>query len=126
MVKQRGWAFAILMGGLTIAFVLGVPLGWVVGGALGWRATYVFSAFVSLLSPLSILATVQRSRRLRGPRPRMADIAGNGAVLHALALTLIAFTATFTVVAFIGPLITAATAASGAGICALQAFIGVG
>ena len=124
--EKRGRAFAIVMGGLTVAFVLGVPIGSVVGGAFGWRATFLFSAVVSLLSLLLILLAVPRIEPTPGQRLRIADLAGNGAVLRTLALTLIGFSATFTVVAFIGPVITAATGATGAGVGALQVFIGVG
>lgn len=124
--EKRGRAFAIVIGGLTVAFVLGVPLGSVVGGAFGWRATFLFSAGISLLSLILILVSVPRIAPIAGPRPRIADLAGNGIVMRSFALTLIGFSATFTVVAFIGPVITATTGATGAGVGALQAFIGIG
>lgn len=63
--EKRGRAFAIVMGGLTVAFVLGVPLGSVVGGAFGWRATFVMSAAVCAMSVAleQIPFTRNRSRR---------------------------------------------------------------
>jgi predicted MFS family arabinose efflux permease len=51
---------------------------------------------------------------------------GNRALLRVLSLTLMAFAATFTVVSFIGPVVTRTTGATGAGIGALQIFIGLG
>lgn len=124
--QQRGRAFAVVMGGLTLAFVLGVPLGSAIGGSYGWRATFAFAAVVASAATVLILAAVPRIKPTRGPRPAMRQLADNARVLHVLILTLVAFTATFTVVAFIGPIVTQTTGARGAGVGALQAFIGLG
>jgi predicted MFS family arabinose efflux permease len=56
--EMRGRAFAIVMGGLTVAFVAGVPLGSVVGGAFGWRATFWLSAAVCAMAIALIAVTV--------------------------------------------------------------------
>jgi DHA1 family inner membrane transport protein len=124
--EKRGRAFAIVLGGLTVAFVLGVPLGSVVGGLYGWRATFTMSAIVCLLSLALITASVPRIAPLEGVRPKFADVFNNTSVMRVLALTLLGFSATFTVVSFVGPVITATTGLSGAGVGALQAFIGLG
>lgn len=124
--EKRGRAFAIVMGGLTVAFVAGVPIGSVVGGAYGWRATFWLSAAVCAAAMALISASVPRILPVPGPRPRFAEIAGNRALLHVFSLTLISVTATFTVVSFIGPVVTRTTGATGAGVGALQVFIGLG
>lgn len=124
--EKRGRAFAIVLGGLTIAFVLGVPLGSVIGGLYGWRATFGMSAIVCLLSLVLITASVPRIEPVTGARPKFADVFSNISVIRVLALTLLGFSATFTVVSFVGPVITATTGLSGAGVGALQAFIGLG
>ena len=124
--EKRGRAFAIVLGGLTIAFVLGVPLGSVVGGLYGWRATFAMSAIVCLLSLVLITASVPRIAPVTGGRPRFGDVLSNTSVMRLLALTLLGFSATFTVVSFVGPVITATTGLSGAGVGAIQAFIGLG
>jgi DHA1 family inner membrane transport protein len=124
--EKRGRAFAIVLGGLTIAFVLGVPLGSVVGGLYGWRATFAMSALVCLLSLVLITASVPRIAPAAGDRPKFGDVFSNTSVMRVLALTLLGFSATFTVVSFVGPVITATTGLSGAGVGALQAFIGLG
>lgn len=123
---KRGKAFAIVTGGLTIAFVVGVPLGSVIGGAFGWRATFLFSAFVSAASLAMILAIVPRIAPAPGPKMRLADVTHNRPVLFVLALTLLGFIALFTVVAFVGPIVTRMTGATGAGVGAVQVFVGIG
>lgn len=124
--EMRGRAFAIVMGGLTVAFVAGVPIGSVVGGTFGWRATFWLSAAVCALAIGLILVSVPRITPVPGPRPKISEIAGNRALLVVFSLTLISFAATFTVVSFIGPVVTRTTGATGAGIGALQVFIGLG
>ena len=124
--EMRGRAFAIVMGGLTVAFVAGVPLGSVVGGAFGWRATFWLSAAVCAMAIALIAVTVPPIAPVAGPRPQISDITGNRALLRVLSLTLMAFAATFTVVSFIGPVVTRTTGATGAGVGALQIFIGLG
>ncbi|CAL78373.1 putative permease of the major facilitator superfamily (MFS) [Bradyrhizobium sp. ORS 278] len=124
--EKRGRAFAIVMGGLTVAFVLGVPLGSVIGGLYGWRATFAMSAMVCLGSVVLVALTVPAIAPAAGARPRLGDVLGNGRVVRVLMLTLIGFAATFTVVSFVGPVITATTGLTGARIGALQAFIGFG
>jgi predicted MFS family arabinose efflux permease len=124
--EKRGRAFAIVMGGLTVAFVAGVPLGSVVGGAFGWRATFWLSAAVCALAIVLIAVSVPRIAPVTGPRPQISDITGNRGLLHVFSLTLLGFAATFTVVSFIGPVVTRTTGATGAGVGALQIFIGLG
>jgi predicted MFS family arabinose efflux permease len=114
------------MGGLTVAFVAGVPIGSVVGGAFGWRSTFWMSAAVCALAIALIAASVPRIAPVGGPRPQVTDITGNRALLRLFTLTLLGFAATFTVVSFIGPVVTRTTGATGAGVGALQIFIGLG
>jgi len=124
--EKRGKAFAIVTGGLTIAFVVGVPMGSVIGGTFDWRATFLFSAFVSAASLAMILAIVPRIDPVPGPKVRLADVTRNRPVLFVLALTLLGFVALFTVVAFVGPVVTRMTGATGAGVGAIQVFVGIG
>jgi DHA1 family chloramphenicol resistance protein-like MFS transporter len=56
----RARALAVLLSGLTVATVLGVPLGTVVGQQLGWRATFWAVAGLALLGLVGVLATVPR------------------------------------------------------------------
>ena len=62
----RARALAVLLSGLTVATVLGVPLGTVVGQQLGWRATFWAVAGLALLGLVGVLATVPR--RTEGTR----------------------------------------------------------
>ena len=57
---SRGRALSIVLGGLTVGTVLGVPIGTAIGQHLSWRASLVFVAAVSALALLSLLAKLPK------------------------------------------------------------------
>ncbi|WP_435592251.1 MFS transporter [Nocardia sp. bgisy118] len=56
--QARARALAVVVGGLTIATALGVPLGDAIGQWLGWRAALVAVAFVCLLAAAGVAVWV--------------------------------------------------------------------
>ncbi|MBK3583158.1 MFS transporter [Streptomyces sp. MBT57] len=62
--RLKGRATAVVVGGVTIACVVGVPAGAVLGERWGWRAAFWAVAAVSLPAFLAILRSVPG-----GPRP---------------------------------------------------------
>ncbi|MEP9382490.1 MFS transporter [Nocardioides sp. KR10-350] len=52
--EQRGRALAVVLGGLTIATVLGVPVGLLLGVHVGWRATLLLVAALALAAGAGI------------------------------------------------------------------------
>lgn len=54
--ERHGRAISMVIGGLTVAIIAGVPLGVLLGDALGWRATFLAVAGLAALSLLGILA----------------------------------------------------------------------
>lgn len=124
--ERRGRAFAVVVGGLTVALVLGVPFGSVVGGNFGWRSTFSYSAMVCALSALIILLGVPRIYPVPGPRAAFAPLFRDSAIRRVFGLTVLGFAAAFTIVSYLGPIINSLTGVTGAGVGALQFFIGVG
>src|SRR5215212_6513113 len=47
--ERRGSALAMVSGGMTLAFVVGIPMGSVVGSVFGWRATFLVAAALSAI-----------------------------------------------------------------------------
>ena len=122
---QRGRAMAIVLSGITLAFVLGIPVGSVIGDLAGWRGTFVYAGALAFGAAALIRAGFPAfpavAARLGAFRSALqADIA------VPLLLTMAGFAATFTAVAFVGPLVTAIAGLTGSGIGAMQALIGVG
>ena len=48
-VEQRGKALGTVLGGFTIATVLGVPIGTWIGVHIGWQATFLFVVLITLI-----------------------------------------------------------------------------
>lgn len=55
--SRRAGAVAWIIGGFSIANVLGVPVGTYIGQLLGWRAAFIVTSAVGIL-PLFIIASV--------------------------------------------------------------------
>ncbi len=124
--ESRGRALAAVLSGLTFAFSLGIPLGTAIGSLFGWRATFVFSGILAGLAAAGVrlglppLPSTDRGGALSlriAFRPEVASVLG---------CTALAFAGLFCISAYIGPIVTAATGIEGAGIGAVQAFVGLG
>jgi MFS transporter, DHA1 family, inner membrane transport protein len=124
---QRGKAMAIVLGGMTLALLLGIPIGSVVGDIAGWRGTFVFAGGIALIAALAVRLVLPE---MPGTEPASSSSAFKTALDPALApwlaLTLIGFAATFTAIAYVGPIVTAISGLKGSGVGAVQAMIGVG
>ena len=57
---RRGQALSIILGGLTVGTVFGVPAGTAIGQHVGWQASLTFIAAVGAAALLGLLATLPR------------------------------------------------------------------
>ncbi|QAY67597.1 MFS transporter [Paenibacillus protaetiae] len=57
---KRAGAVSIMMAGLTIANILGVPLGTYIGQNLGWRASFASIAIMGVIALLGIIALIPK------------------------------------------------------------------
>jgi DHA1 family inner membrane transport protein len=118
--ERRARALALVFAGMTIAQVLGIPLGSLLATSLGWRAVFAAVAVAALAAFLVIRRRVPAE--LAAPPSTLAQLVGllrdPGAAL-ALSVTLVFFAGQFVVVTFLGPVITAAAGVSGGGLALL-------
>lgn len=109
--ERRGRALAIVTGGATIAIALGLPLGSVIGHALGWRATFLCVGLLAAVAAIGLLLGVAKGAgdgiRVAGVSERLG-VAGQPAVLKALSLTFFWAMGAFTAYPFIAPYLHAA------------------
>ncbi|MBB5776675.1 MFS transporter [Nonomuraea jabiensis] len=104
--ERRGRALALVMGGMTVANAIGVPLGTWLGSVSGWRSTLwlvaglgvVGFAWVAAVVPVVRIPTSGRLRE------RLAPL-GDRQVLAVLVTQLLLFAAGFTAYTYIGSLI---------------------
>lgn len=124
--EKRAPALAVVFSGMSLAFLIGIPVGSFVGAAYGWPASFwlatVLAVFAAGVSAVAIPTIGQAPHPPEGAfqtalRPPAKSL---------LAVTFLSFVATFASVAFIGPLVTALTGLVGGAIGWMQLFIGIG
>jgi predicted MFS family arabinose efflux permease len=125
--ERRGRAVAMVFGGLTFALILGVPVGNLVGGSIGYQGVFALVAVVSLLGAAAVRIGIPviAAPPLVGLRDRLA-VARDRRVLMMLAMTVLACLAAFSVFTYIAPLLTATAGVHGTTISFLLFVYGVG
>lgn len=70
--EKRGMAVAVVLAGLTVSGILGVPAGTAIGNAFGWRATFWAMFGLGLLATLAMLALLPRTPAASAPPAGLA------------------------------------------------------
>ncbi|MDJ0379883.1 MFS transporter [Streptomyces sp. G-G2] len=105
--EKKAGAIAMMFTGLTVANVVGVPLGTLVGQHLGWRVTFFIVAGLGVLGLLGIARLVPDLPRAEGVRIRHELAAfRNVQVLLAMAMTVLGFGGVFAAITYITPMMT--------------------
>jgi len=103
---KRGMALAIVVGGINVANIIGVPLGTAVGTAFGWRSAFVMVALISLANFIAIaLFAPNPPRAPAGESSFAAQLraARTPKVLTSYALIVLHMTAFWSVSTFVAP-----------------------
>lgn len=124
--EARGRAMATVLAGMTLAFILGIPLGSVIGEWGGWRACFLFAGLVAGAAALAVALLLPSLPGTGAARLAALRQVAEPATARTLLLTLLGFAATFTVIAYIGPVAAHVADLHGAEVGGLQALIGVG
>ncbi|MEH2513311.1 putative MFS family arabinose efflux permease [Nitrobacteraceae bacterium AZCC 1564] len=109
MSKSRaGSAVAAMMGGLTIAMVIGVPLGSWIGQLFDWRTPFLIVTALTIIAVLGLVWLLPRDITYQQPAPFLAQLGllGNRSLAILYLLTAVGFGSTFVVFTFISPLLT--------------------
>ncbi|GAA2883772.1 MFS transporter [Streptosporangium fragile] len=124
---RRAGAIALMFTGLTLANVLGVPMGTFIGQALGWRATFWVVAGLGVAGLVGIAALVPLQ-----PRPAGTDVGAELAVFRnpqvwlAIAMTVLGFGGVFASFTYIAPMMTQVAGFSEGAVSWLLVLFGVG
>ncbi|MGW3559665.1 Cmx/CmrA family chloramphenicol efflux MFS transporter [Streptomyces sp. NPDC000963] len=107
-VNTRARAMAVMIGGLSIANVLGVPAGAFLGDHLGWRSAFWA---VGLASAIALVGVLTRIPRIPVPetRPRLRrelTIYRDRQVLLSVVVTALAAGGVFCAFSYLAPLLT--------------------
>ncbi|HFM0540590.1 TPA: MFS transporter [Escherichia coli] len=104
---KAGKAIAIMFAGLTLAMVIGVPVGSLLGQAMGWRVPLLMVsglAFIALLSTLVWLPDVRKNEA--GSTGEQVRALLHPAILNMMVITILGFGASFAVFTFFIPILT--------------------
>ena len=126
--RHRARAIAIVVGGVTVACIAGVPAGAVLGQALGWRSAFWAVALVSLPAVVAILRTVPSAATGVGlPRvTREFRALHRPGVLLTLAFGVLVQGGTFCTLTYLAPLVTEITGLSERAVPIMLVLFGVG
>ncbi|MFT3803812.1 MAG: MFS transporter [Burkholderiaceae bacterium] len=104
---QASRAIALMFGGLTLAMVIGVPLGSLVGNGLGWRLPFFAVVLLAALGWLAIARWVPAlpAQAAGRARTQLAALAQPG-ILAMMSITALGFGASFTAFTFVTPILT--------------------
>ncbi|MEV7726596.1 Cmx/CmrA family chloramphenicol efflux MFS transporter [Streptomyces sp. NPDC087917] len=105
---QRARAMAVMIGGLSIANVLGVPLGAFLGAQFGWRAAFWSVGVASAVALVGILALIPKIP-LPAEKPRLGRelrIYRDRQVWLSIGITALAAGGVFCAFSYLSPLLT--------------------
>ncbi|OWQ86870.1 MFS transporter [Roseateles aquatilis] len=124
---RKAGAIALMFTGLTLANVLGVPLGNLIGQQWGWRSSFAAVAGLGVVAAIALMALLPKTL------PSGEAQSGNDwsvlkrpQVLIALALTAIGFGGVFTAFTFIAPMLEQVTGLSTGAVTAVLFLFGLG
>ncbi|MEU8438414.1 MFS transporter [Streptomyces sp. NPDC029216] len=125
--ERKAGAIALMFTGLTVANVVGVPLGTLVGQHLGWRVTFLAVAALGVVGLLGIARLVPELPRPEGVRIRHELAAfRNVQVLLAMAMTVLGFGGVFAAITYITPMLTHVAGFAGTSVTWLLVLFGLG
>ena len=125
--ERRTQAVALMFAGLTLANVLGVPLGTALGQALGWRATFwaVVGIGVAALAAIALWVPAGLPGT-RGGLVREFRALARWPVLKPMLISTLSSVSFFTVFTYIAPFLTEVSGFSARGVTGVLFAAGIG
>lgn len=125
--EKQASAVATMFMGLTIANIGGVPAATWLGGAIGWRMSFLATAGLGIIAMVTLYFSLPKGRV--GERPEVRKelaVLMRPQVVSALLTTVLGAGAMFTLYTYISPVLHRITDATPAFITAMLVLVGVG
>ncbi|MFC8721274.1 MFS transporter, partial [Kitasatospora sp. NPDC057198] len=124
---KKAGAIATMFTGLTVANIVGVPLGTFVGQQAGWRATFAAVAALGVVGLLGVAKLVPDLPRPPGAHLRRELAAfKNVQVVLAMGMTVLGFGGVFAAITYVKPMMTGVAGFSEGSVTWLLVLLGVG
>ncbi|MFG1813824.1 Cmx/CmrA family chloramphenicol efflux MFS transporter [Kribbella sp. NPDC049174] len=127
--NSRARAMSIVTGGLTIATIVGLPAGTVMGQHLGWRTAFWAVAGLCVVAMAGVLATIPAGRPGPERTPHLRNeirALGNSRLWLAFCTTALVTTTILVVFSYLAPLLIQTTGLSAAAVPGVLALYGLG
>jgi DHA1 family inner membrane transport protein len=111
---RMGRAMSVVFSGVAVSAALGVPLGTLVGQALGWRGSFTAIVTLSVIALIATLALVPSVPSSGGGVGDQARYAFAPRVLAVLVLNVLMFASLFAALTYIAPFLESVTGVPGA------------
>jgi DHA1 family inner membrane transport protein len=112
--ERMGRAISVVISGVAVSAALGVPLGTLIGQALGWRGTFTAVVALAALALAAVVALVPSVPAVGGGAAGQAKYAFAPRVLAVLGLNFLVFAALFAALTYVVPFLQTVTGISGA------------
>ncbi len=110
--EQRGMAVALVLAGLTVSGIVGVPAGTAIGNIWGWRATFWAMTALGVLAAIAIAALIPATKAVTAPPAglrREVGVLGRQQVWTSLIVMLMLMMGQFVPYTYITPLLQEVT-----------------
>ena len=124
---RQATAVSRVLLGLTVANIVGVPVGTFLGQAMGWRAAFLVVSGIALLATLGVAAFVPRQPAAPGAglRQELSEL-GRPQVVLGLTTAVFGFAGVFAVYSYVSPMMTELAGMSSSSVPVVLALFGVG
>lgn len=125
--EHRGRALSVIYGGLTVAMVIGAPIGVLLGERLGWRFIFLVVAALTLAALAGLALTLRTLRPSASISlvERIA-IARRPDVLGTLAVTVLTIAGAYTLYSYLAPFLQTTSHLSGSAVALVLFVFGLG
>jgi DHA1 family inner membrane transport protein len=127
--ERRGFAMALILAGLTVSNILGVPGGTAIGNMLGWRATFWAVGALGLAATLIVAAALPAkagAAASEGNFRREFSALGRQQVTTGLLVAILVMIGQYSLFTYIAPLLTEVTGLDTEAIPVILLLYGVG
>lgn len=126
---RRGFAMALILAGLTVSNILGVPGGTAIGNALGWRATFWAVGILGLAGTLIIAAVLPANAgasAMHGSYRREFRALARQQVFTSLVIAILVMIGQYSLFTYIAPLLLTVTGLEAEAVPVILLLYGIG
>lgn len=124
--EKRAGAIAIMFTGLTLANILGVPIGTFLGQAYGWRSTFWAITIIGIIALIGIIILVPTVKAAKSSLRQELGVLRRPTFQIALLMTVFGFFGVFTTFTYITPILVDITGFSPKSVPYILVLFGIG